>query len=287
MEISIITPSLNQGKFIEETIKSVINQQGDFELEYIIIDGDSFDNSVEIIKKYDQLIKSGNFKIKCKSLNYKWISEKDSGQSEAINKGFKMSTGEIINWLCSDDLLEQGALQKVAKFFEKNKDAKVVFGQNLFIYENGEIFRHFKSREFSRQELIKRWNSVYQKFNLGQPSTFVRKEILETIGYLDANNQFCMDYEWYLRINKKYKFYFLDDIFSRSRFYPDCKSIKFMDLQYKESVEVSSKFWKENFLYYTLSYLSCLPYIQACAISAKLRKISPSFNRFMNFLKGN
>jgi glycosyltransferase involved in cell wall biosynthesis len=277
MKISIITPNLNQGKFIEETMKSVINQVGDFELEYIIVDGLSSDNSLEIIKKYE---------TKCKGLSYKWISEKDSGQSEAINKGFRMATGEIINWLCADDLLEPGALQKIADYFIRNPEEKVVFGQNVFIDENGKIFKYLKSRKFKRSELIKRWNSVYVKFHLAQPSTFVKREILDTIGYLDEKNSLCMDYEWYLRINKKYEFNFVDEIFSKSRFHEDCKSVKHMDLQYKESIDVSKRNWNENFLYYFFSYLIYLPYIYACIISAKLRKKSPTFNRFMNFIKG-
>jgi len=255
MKISIITPSLNQGQFIEETINSVINQEGDFELEYMIMDGVSTDKTIDIIKKYDILINQKKYTPKCAKLAFKWFSEKDNGQSQAINKGFKMASGEIINWLCSDDLLEKGALQKVCNFFEKNRDALAVFGNNQFIDENGKKLKCLKSREFSRQDLIKRWSSVYQTFNLPQPSTFVRKEILEEIGFLDIDNHFCMDYDWYLKINKKYKFYFIDDLLSKSRFHPGCKSIKNINLQYKKSIEVSRKYWEENFLYYLKNYL--------------------------------
>ncbi|MCX6722008.1 MAG: glycosyltransferase family 2 protein [Candidatus Staskawiczbacteria bacterium] len=255
MKISIITPSLNQGEFIEETIKSVINQTGDFDLEYIIIDGKSSDNSINIIKEYDQLIKSGEFIPRCKSLKYIWLSEKDRGQSQAINKGLKISSGEIINWLCSDDLLENGALQEVSTFFEKNKNTKVVFGQNLFIKEKGEVFRHFKSREFNRPELIKRWNSVYWQFNIPQPSTFARRDLLSEIGYLNTGIQFCMDYDWYLRINKKYKLYLLDKFLSKSRYHKTAKSIAKRKEQYKESIDVSKKYWPENYFYYYSSYL--------------------------------
>jgi glycosyltransferase involved in cell wall biosynthesis len=276
IKVSIITPNLNQGKFLGETINSVVNQAGDFELEYIIVDGQSADNSLEIIKKYAE-----------KYPFIKWVSEKDSGQAQAINKGFKMASGEVINWLCADDLFLPGALQKVSDFFKKNESAKVVFGQNQFIDRSGKIFRNFKARKFSRAELIKRWNCVYHKFNIAQPSVFIRSEILREVGFIDEQNRFCLDYEWYLRINKKYDFYFIDQILSKSRFHEGCKSIKFKNEQYKESINVSRKYWNENFLYYFSSYLFNLPYIFACFFSAKLRRKSLKFNKLMNFLKGS
>ena len=274
MKVSIITPSLNQGNFLEETINSVVKQKGDFELEYIIIDGQSTDNSLEIIKKYAK-----------KYPFIKYISEKDSGQSEAVNKGFKMFSGEILNWLACDDILTDGVLCKVVDFFEKNRNSNVVFGHNQFIDKNGKVFRYFKSRKFSRPELIKRWSCVYCKFNLPQPSIFVRKKVLNDIGLLDEQNHLCMDYDWYLKINKKYEFYFIDELLSKSRYHSDCKSIKFMDLQYKKSIQVSKKFWKENYFHYLFSCLYHSPYIFTCVLSGKLRKRSPIFNRLMNFLK--
>ena len=107
-KISIVTPSYNQGNFLEETILSVINEEYP-NLEYVIIDGGSTDNSKEIIKKYEN------------KLTY-WVSEKDNGQTEAINKGFKLVTGDIFNWLNSDDFLEEGALFKIGEQFSNNKN---------------------------------------------------------------------------------------------------------------------------------------------------------------------
>jgi len=113
-KISIITPSYNQGQFLEETIISVLNQDYP-NLEYIIIDGGSTDKSVEIIKKYE------------KYLTY-WVSEKDRGQTHAINKGFIKSSGSILNWLNSDDLLVPGAINSVSKAFSKHSEADFCFG---------------------------------------------------------------------------------------------------------------------------------------------------------------
>src|SRR4030066_2441490 len=118
-KISVITPSYNQGQFIEETIISVIGQKYP-ELEYIIIDGGSTDNSTAIIRKYER------------DLAY-WISEKDSGQSEALNKGFKKASGDIVCWINSDDLLLPGSLKIVAEYFWKHPDVMFINGNTLRI----------------------------------------------------------------------------------------------------------------------------------------------------------
>lgn len=241
MQITIVTPTLNQGKFIEETIKSVINQKGDFELEYIIMDAVSADDTLKIIKKYDEFISSKKFKPKCKKLIFKWLSEKDSGQSEAINKGFKMAGGEIINWLCSDDLLSENSLQMVADFFKKNKEARVIFGNSSVINEAGKIINHQNGREFTYDELI-RLDIAYNKFFVPQPSTFLKKEVFETIGPLNESSQFCMDYEWYLKINMIYKFYFLDKTLSFTRVHNNSKTVKFEQDHYDISFNLSKKY---------------------------------------------
>ena len=93
MRFSIVTPSYNQGKYIEETIKSVISQEGDFSIDYVIADGGSTDNSVEIIKKYSKLLNDGRYPIKCNDIKFRWWSKKDRGQSDAINQGFNSTDG--------------------------------------------------------------------------------------------------------------------------------------------------------------------------------------------------
>ena len=103
MIITVVTPSYNQGKFLEETIISVIGQEGDFFLDYIIVDGGSKDSSVELIKKYEALLQRGEWPIRCRGIEYRWLSEKDNGQTDAIIKGFRMAKAEVLAWLNSDD----------------------------------------------------------------------------------------------------------------------------------------------------------------------------------------
>jgi len=127
MKLSVVTPSYNQCKYIEQTIQSVLNQEGDFELEYLIIDGGSTDGTLDILKKYNGQIN--------------WVSERDRGQSHAINKGFNKAKGEIIGWLNSDDLYEEGAMQKIVSVFSENEDCQWIAGRCLIIDENGREIR--------------------------------------------------------------------------------------------------------------------------------------------------
>lgn len=179
-KISIITPSYNQGQFLEETILSVLNQNYP-NLEYIIIDGDSTDNSVEIIKKYE------------KHLAY-WVSEKDNGQAHAINKGFKKATGDIVCWINSDDLLIKGALKTIANYFLSNPDVQFVNGYTLRIDKDSKILFN---NHIMKQSVFFAKQGV---FNIAQQSMFWKKELFAKIGFLDESFRAEMDKEFLIRI---------------------------------------------------------------------------------------
>lgn len=260
MRISIITPTyhtnsaFDQGPLLEETIKSVLNQKGNFELEYIIMDGCSTDSTLDVVKKIDKLITSQKIKPMCNKLIFKWFSEKDTGQSNAINKGFKMASGEVANWLCSHDILHEDALDAVVKFFEKDQKAKVVLGDGFDIDENGKVRRLLKGREFSYGELIRIWDRVYHKFYIVQGSVFYKKSLLDELGYLDEKNHLSMDYDQWLRFRKKYFFYYINKPLSSMRLYSEAKCVKYRDEQFKESVSVSKKYWGKDYLRYYVLY---------------------------------
>jgi glycosyltransferase involved in cell wall biosynthesis len=206
LKISIVTPSLNQGRFLESTIRSVVEQ--DYEdLEYIIIDGGSTDNSVDIIRKYEKYI------------TY-WVSELDSGQSHAINKGFAKCTGDIVAWLNSDDEYVSGTLGIVGRYMEKNPAADIVFGDQEDMDENGETFRSV------------RWvkHSTLAMLSLGimipQPASFYRRKMVEEIGELDESLYWVMDYEWFLRMALAgYKFCHIPKKLARFRYHRNSKTI--------------------------------------------------------------
>jgi glycosyltransferase involved in cell wall biosynthesis len=177
-KISIVTPSFNQGHFIEETILSILNQNYP-NLEYVIIDGGSTDNTVEIINKYE------------KHLKY-WVSEKDSGQANAINKGLKYCTGEIFNWLNSDDYVEAHSLYKIANAFEDEK-VQMVAGK----------VRNFTT---STEELIQNQNLsadglMCWKPNVRfvQPGVWMKRELIQKCGGIDENFHFAFDWDLYIR----------------------------------------------------------------------------------------
>ncbi len=201
--ISIVTPSYNQGEYLEETITSVLNQNYP-KLEHIIIDGGSTDGSLQIIEKYASYI-------------HYYVSEKDNGQAHAINKGLKRITGDIWSYLCSDDTLAPGALQEcVAQFTETGAD--VVYGDCNFITSDGRVSRCKKSRPFRMDRLI-RSNFIWQ------PSTFLRRHVLSTFGYLDESFRFAMDYEYWLRIGAAARFHYVPKVLSNYRLHLGSKTI--------------------------------------------------------------
>ncbi len=203
-KISIVTPSFNQAQFLERAILSVLNQNYP-NLEYIIIDGGSTDGSVEIIKKYE------------KYLTY-WVSEKDDGQADAINKGFWMSTGEFVAWQNSDDIYLPEAFYKVVKKFSENPDADLVFGNRYAIDENENIIRDMRYVSFNYKSLLCEGSA------LSNQSAFWKKEVIDKVGLLDENFKFCMDYDFWVRAAKNSEFLLLRDYLGCFRNHRDSKT---------------------------------------------------------------
>jgi glycosyltransferase involved in cell wall biosynthesis len=183
MKFSVVTPSLNQGRFLEETIQSVLSQ-GSPNLEYIIIDGGSTDGSVDIIKKYE------------KKLSY-WVSEKDRGQSDAINKGLRRASGEILAWLNSDDCYLPGTLERVAEFFSSHPAVDLVYGDLLLIDGGG------KTLGIRRVVPYNYTLALYGLSTVPQPSAFFRRRALDVVGLLDEELHYQMDTEFFLRFGRK------------------------------------------------------------------------------------
>ena len=181
-KISIITPSYNQDQFLEETIQSVLSQNYP-NIEYIIIDGGSTDNSVDIIKKYE------------KSLAF-WVSEKDNGQTYAINKGLKMCSGDIIAYINSDDIYMVGAFEYIAKFFNENPKYDMVYGDCYIINENSKVIR--KKLELDFDYLM----GCFIGFGIiiPQPTVFFARAVFEKIGFFNEKYNYAMDAEYWARI---------------------------------------------------------------------------------------
>ncbi len=204
-KITVITPSYNQGDFIEETICSVLDQNYP-NLEYFVIDGGSKDNTVAIIKKYAEC------------LSY-WVSEKDSGQSEAINKGFKRATGEIVTWLNSDDVLMPGCLQEVANVFQTSNDnVGLVYG-GVELFEGQKVL----DRNITRATPSKEAFAAGMVFS--QPSSFFKRSYLEQVGYLEPSFHLGLDYDLFARLNLVCDFAQTNKTLARYRLHDSSKSV--------------------------------------------------------------
>ncbi|MDD2582047.1 MAG: glycosyltransferase family 2 protein [Desulfuromonadaceae bacterium] len=195
--ISIITPSYNQGAFLAETIESVIAQEGDFAIDYIIVDGGSSDNSVDIIKNYDARLHNGEWPVKCQGITYRWVSERDSGQTDAMMKGFRMASGDIYAWLNSDDTYLPGALQAAFAFLHAHPDTGLMYGDAHYVDSSGAGISSYHTEEFDLTRLASA-NIICQ------PAAFFRRDSFETVGGLDGTLHFAMDYDLWIRIGRSF-----------------------------------------------------------------------------------
>jgi len=216
--ITVVTPSYNQGKFLEEAILSVINQNYP-NLEYIIIDGGSTDNSIEIIKKYE------------KYLAY-WISEKDRGQADAIRKGFAMATGQLIGWLNSDDMYFPDALIEIGKAYLRNPDASIYTGGiAIGALNDGPI----KKCRFPPRWLIFR---KYGLFGIGQQSSFFNRRFYEKVGGINIKFFHRMDADLIFRLlNSNPCMVRVNKMIGFIRFHETAKSAYAKELYLKEKEE--------------------------------------------------
>jgi glycosyltransferase involved in cell wall biosynthesis len=184
--ISIVTPSYNQGPYLEKTIHSVLDE-GYPNLEYIIIDGGSTDHSIAIIKRYEKFLKY-------------WISEPDQGQSHAINKGFQHASGELLSWLNSDDYYMPGTLHKVAETAEANPQASIFVGAGRIVNPNGKVTYYKEPSAKIGTETLYNWMSGH---NFMQPSCLFRRDAWEKAGPLDEQLHIAFDLDLWLRMAKK------------------------------------------------------------------------------------
>src|SRR5512136_1808888 len=170
--VTIVTPSFNQARFLEATLRSVLDQDYP-RIEYLVVDGASTDGSVEIIRRYANRLAW-------------WVSEKDSGQSEAINKGMRRAQGEIIGWLNSDDIYLPGAVSAAVAHFQANPQAGLIYGDALAIDSDGKSFNVMRARQYTLTDLM-----AFQI--ICQPAAFMRRSVLDEVGYLNPSYHLLMD----------------------------------------------------------------------------------------------
>jgi glycosyltransferase involved in cell wall biosynthesis len=220
--ITVVTPSFNQGAFIEATLKSVISQNYP-NLQHIVLDGGSTDNSVEIIRRYEPHIAY-------------WHSRKDKGQADALQQGFAMADGEILCWLNSDDIFLPEALNTVGRLFAKHEDVDFIYGNRCTIDRDGNVTgRH-----------IWPWHITKWHWALGQPlaqeCSFFRKSIYERVGGIDPTKFFIMDYDLFFRMWRAGRFRKTTAFLGCLRQHEETKNARHVDVWQRELAEAKKKY---------------------------------------------
>jgi glycosyltransferase involved in cell wall biosynthesis len=206
-KISIVIPSYNKGQYIENTILSILNQNYP-NLECIIIDGGSLDETISIIKRYEKFI------------TY-WVSEKDNGQSDALNKGFLIATGDLVNEQDADDIFLPNAFLKIAEVYRRHPDADVIYGNRADIDDENHIIDESKYTKFSK--IVYR----YEGLSIGPQSAFWKRELFSKIGMYEVDLNFAMDYDFFMRAAlKNAKFLYVPYCFSAMRRYEGSKTFQ-------------------------------------------------------------
>ena len=222
-KVSIVTPSFNQARFIEETIRSVL-LQGYPNLEYIVVDGGSSDGSIEIIRKYEPW------------LTY-WVSEPDKGQADAINKGFDRCTGEILAWLNSDDIYTPNAVACVVRYFAEHSQCNIIYGEAWYIDENGYRLRPIRYvTEMIQKRCILNGNIV------AQPAAFWRRHLWLTIGKLDTHLTWGLDWEFFIRAYFHTELNYVPEFLASCRLHKNMKSLMTVEARHAEIARISRQY---------------------------------------------
>ena len=248
VKISIITPSYNQGEFIEQTIQSVLNQTYK-NIEYIIVDGGSTDQTLEIINQYRDRIDV-------------LISEKDKGQSDAINKGFRLATGKLAGWINSDDVLYPDCVEKIVELYKQHPEGSIYYHSfNESIDKYGNSLQTYQHIIPNKEHLLK------VNYDVIQQGSFYNIKMLHKVNYLDIDNHFCMDLDLWLRLLDEGPIYYTQDLpHTGFRMYEDTKTSTYR-LKFLANIYLVLKKHHARWYYHTMRHL----YYQYC--KGMIRKV--------------
>ena len=255
MKISIVTPSYNQGAYLEETLASIWSQQGDFDLEHIVADGGSEDGTRDILERYDALYRRGDYPFGCRSFVFTWWSRPDSGQSQALNRGFEMSSGEILGWLNSDDTYPStDSLQRVQDAFTRSR-ADIVVGNARPIGSDGAgtgdrwFVNSLDNPQF--QDYLKH---LPKNNFLLQPACFFKRRVWEQLP-IDESLHFLMDWDFWLRARDNgFRFLKTSATLASCRIHDTAKTVLAGRTKVEEGLQLFRKHdtWCLNRVYYNL-----------------------------------
>lgn len=257
MKLTIVTPSYNHAHFIERTIASVLDQ-GYPDLEYIVVDGGSTDGTVDILSRY--------------SADLIWTSEKDRGQSDAINKGLRRATGDVVAFLNSDDTYEPGALARVAGYFEQHPEVQWAYGKCRIVDEHDKEIR--RPITWYKNLLLRRYS--YRKLLaenfISQPATFWRRQLHNEVGYLNEDEHYVMDYEFWLRLGRRYPAGVIPGYLAAFRMYDASKSGSLSNPQFRDELRVAKAFSNGDRLPILLHRFNYRKIVWTYGLMAKIRR---------------
>ncbi len=202
-DVTIVTPSYNQGAFIEETILSVLSQEG-VSIEYRVMDGGSTDGTIRILEKY-----AGRLE---------YVSEKDKGQADGINKGLQNLSGRIFAYINSDDIYLPGAVAKAVHYLDAHPEMAIVYGEGYHMDAQGRFLERYGTEPFDFRRLA-------EICFICQPTVFIRREMLSAIGYFDASLQYCLDYDYWIRVGKRFSIGYIPEYLAASRLHSGTKTL--------------------------------------------------------------
>lgn len=240
--VSIITPSFNQAAFLEQTLRSVLEQDYP-NIEYLVADGGSTDGSVEIIRQYADRLAW-------------WVSEKDHGQAEAINKGFARASGEYVAWVNSDDYYMPGAISAAVQTLQTHPEAGMVFGDVQVVDREERILNHLHYGNWGLEDLM--------TFHIiGQPAVFLRRAILERAGVLDPSYHFMLDHQLWLRMSLQAEMIYEPQLWAGAHYHEGCKNLQQAAEFGKEAYRILD--WMRNEPGFADKFHCLAPYVMAGA----------------------
>ena len=244
--VSIVTPSYNQAEFVDSTISSVLAQSYP-RIEYLVCDGGSQDGTVEIIKRHSDRLAW-------------WCSEKDRGQSDAINKGWRRATGDILAYLNSDDVLLPGAVEHVVHAFQQNPSVGVVHGDWVYLRQDGTQLGPGQGRPADFRRLLHNGQIRY----IAQPASFYRADVVRRVGLIDESLHYSMDYDLLLRLARESPMMYLSVALAGFRLHTSAKSSAFIGAHWKESLAVQARYGarylsKQRLLYWRYRVFKVVP----------------------------
>lgn len=224
--ISIVTPTLNQRRFIGETIDSVL-QQGYSNLEYLVVDGGSTDGTQELLSTFKG--------------DLRWLSQAGSGQTAAINQGWQLTSGEVIAWINSDDVYAPEALRRVGEYFQRHPEVDIVYGDCDMIDANGRFLKMYPTQPFDFVELVRSTINI-----VPQPATFLRRSVVEKTGVLDESLSYVMDFDYWLRAGLQRDIRYMPEKLAALRVHATAKSIAQLGKFAVELVQVYQSFFERD-----------------------------------------